>query len=391
MPKQKIAIYSGVIPSTTFIERLIEGIAAQGNQVYVFGRKEKASNYTGNVKVVAFSNKFQKAYQFLKYSILLWLFFASDKKKLDGIIKNKAGNSINAKIKFYPVLYHHPDIFHLQWAKSIEDWMWLQEFGIKLILSLRGTHITISPKDDALLAQTFKKYFPKIDGFHAVANSIAKEAEIYGSSLEKTKVVYSGFNSDDFQFVGKQINAIPLKVISIGRSHWVKGYSYALDAFSILKQNHFQFEYTIVGIDDSEELLFQRNQLDLEKEVIFLKSVTFQEIKNKIQNADVLLLPSIEEGIANVVLEAMALGTIVISTNCGGMEEVLQDGINGFLVPIRNREAIVTAIQKVANLPEANYQSICLNARKTIENNHTEATMISDMNALYNMVSDGKN
>lgn len=391
MTPLKIAIYSGVIPSTTFIERLIEGIAVQNNEVYLFGWQEKKVAYSKNIKQYTFGPKWNKLYVLLRYTFLLTVFQTSNKKKLDAIIKQQKGNSNNLKVKYYPVLYHRPDIFHLQWAKSIEDWIWVQEFGIKLILSLRGTHVTISPKDDVLLEQTFKKNFPRINGFHSVANSIAKEAEKYGANLNKTRVVYSGLNCDDFHFITKHKNNSPLKIISIGRAHWVKGYSYALDAFSILKQNNFPFEYTIVGVGDSEELLFQRHQLNLEEEVNFLKNMAFQEVKRQIQTADILLLSSIEEGIANVVLEAMALGTLVISTNCGGMQEVLQDGINGFVVPTRNCEAIATAIQKVANLPHEEYQSICLNARKTIETQHTEAIMISEMNILYNTVSNAKN
>ena len=55
-------------------------------------------------------------------------------------------------------------------------------------------------------------------------------------------------------------------------------------------------------------------------------------VKELIKNADILLLSSVEEGIANVVLEAMALGTLVVSTECGGMNEVIKNNENGFLV-----------------------------------------------------------
>ena len=95
----------------------------------------------------------------------------------DAIIEKKSNKTLLHKIKFYPVLYHKPDIFHLQWAKSLEDWIWLQEFGVKVILSLRGTHITISPIANETLASKYKQLFPKVDAFHAVSNSICRRRQ----------------------------------------------------------------------------------------------------------------------------------------------------------------------------------------------------------------------
>ena len=96
----------------------------------------------------------------------------------------------------------------------------------------------------------------------------------------------------------------------------------------------------------------------------------FAEIITEIQQADILLLPSLEEGIANVVLEAMALGTIVLSTNCGGIEEVITHGKNGFMVPVRNPEAIAENIKKIALLSEKERIEIRKKARTTIEKQH---------------------
>ena len=386
MQPKKIAVYSGTIPSTTFIERMIEGLVSNGFKVSLFGLQLKKGNYPKNVTVHSYSNQFNKLYVLLKYTLLLSLFKAAEKKKLDVIIAKKRHNTILHKIKYYPVLYHKPDVFHLQWAKSLEDWIWLQEFGVKIILSLRGTHITISPIANETLASKYEQLFPKVDGFHAVSNSIGNEAVQYSANPTKIKVIYSGLNPAKMPFKIKEVESKPLQILSIGRSHWVKGYTYALEAFSLLKKDNFDFQYTIIGAYADEELLFQRAQLELENQVVFEKSIPFEAIINKIHQADILLLSSVEEGIANVVLEAMALGTLVISTNCGGMDEVITNGQNGFLVPIRNPKAMADKIKSIVALSEKEKYNIKTNARKTIENQHNFDSKIHEMSALYKTV-----
>ena len=384
MQPKKIAIYSGEIPSTTFIERLIDGLAKDDFQILLFGLQKGSVWYAKNVSIFSYSNKWNKLFILLKYSFLLSVFKPKEKQKLDKIISNKKRNASLYKVKYYPVLYHKPDIFHLQWAKSLEDWIWVRDFGIKLILSLRGTHITISPIADEKLAAQYRALFPQVDGFHAVSKSIQKQAEEYDAETTKMKVVYSGLRLDELPFIENKVQNKTLKIISIGRSHWVKGYTDALDACALLKNENFDFQYTIIGIGNDEELIFQKTQLDLEKEVVFKKSMPFKEIITEIQQADILLLSSLEEGIANVVLEAMALGTIVISTNCGGIEEVITHGENGFIVPVRNPESITEKIKKIASLSDNERIEIRKKARVIIEKQHNEKLMIAEMKNIFN-------
>lgn len=383
MRPKKIAIYSGEIPSTTFIERLIRGLAHDGFQIYLFGSRHKKVSYSKNVFQFSYANKIEKIITLIKYTLLLQLFKPKDKKKLDKIIASKKGNTLLQKTNYYPVLYHKPDIFHLQWGKGIANWIWVQDFGIKLLLSLRGTHITISPIADANLSAQYVDYFPLVDGFHAVSDSIKKEAIKYGANPSKIKVIYSGLDTEKLPFLRQTTKNKKLEILSIGRSHWVKGYNYALEASSLLKKENCEFHYTIIGIENDEELLFQKSQLDLDLEVTFKKSLPFQSIIQAIRQSDILLLTSVEEGIANVVLEAMATGTIVLSTNCGGMDEVIIDGHNGFLVPIRTPQALAEKIKLISKLSVTEKEVISIHARKTIENQHSFDTMIFEMKELY--------
>lgn len=390
MKNKTIAIYSGEIPSTTFIERLVTGLASTGNTIYLFGKQKKKMVYSKNIEKFTHSNKFNKFTTLLKYAILLSVFKSKEKRKLDVIIANQKGNKKIKQLKYYPVLYHQPDIFHLQWAKSIDDWLWVKEFGIRFILSLRGTHISISPIADATLSEKYKANFCKVDGFHAVSKAILKQAKIYEPNLKNTTVIYSGLDLEKLLYKPKTTINAELKVLSIGRSHWLKGYNYALDAFALLKQENIKFHYTIIGIDNEEELIFQRNQLNLKEEVTFQKSISFQKIITEMHQADIVLLPSVEEGIANVVLEAMALGILVVSTDCGGMKEVVKDKENGFVVPTRNARAIADAILKVKALNLTAYDEMTKKARLTIENQHSKKDMIANFNSFYDTVINEK-
>lgn len=387
MPPKKIALFSGEIPSTTFIERLIIGLAQDGFYIYLFGTRHKKVSYSNTIFQFSYSNtKIGKLITLIKYTVLLQLFKPKDKNKLDKIIASKNGNVLLQKINYYPVLYHKPAVFHLQWGKGIANWIWVQDFGIKIILSLRGTHITISPIANANLTADYLTYFPRVDGFHAVSNSIKMAAENYGADSSKIKVIYSGLDTEQLPFSSRAVQNEKLEIVSVGRSHWVKGYTYALDAFSQLKNENLNFQYTIIGIENDEELVFQSAQLELGSTVSFQPNQSFQNVVHAIQKADILLLSSVEEGIANVVLEAMALGTIVLSTDCGGMDEVLVDGENGFLVPIRNSKAIAQKIKLISGLSEDEKQLIRIKARATIVSQHSFDRMILEMKELYTTV-----
>jgi colanic acid/amylovoran biosynthesis glycosyltransferase len=386
----KIAIYSGELPSTTFVERLIVGLSERHHQILLFGRFKKKIDYKNtSIRCIAFSDtKLHKLLFFAKYSFLLYFFRSKEKKKLDTYILKSTKNSRISKIKYYPVLWHKPDLFHLQWAKSVGDWMWVQDFGMKIIVSLRGAHINYSPITKTGLAEHYRTFFPKVDGFHAVSYAIGLEAEKYGADSERIRVVYSGFplavTPLPSTVYKNEIKTVQL--LSIGRSHWKKGYNYALDACYLLRKKGVDFHYTIIGAKGVEELEYQRNDLGLIDCVSFLDSVPYKEVLTRMQEAHVILLPSVEEGIANVVLEGMMLQKIVLTTDCGGMEEIVHEGVNGFVIPIRQPKEMSEKIIEICKLSEIEINKITSNARNTIEMSNSEEKMVRDMEGLYDFV-----
>jgi glycosyltransferase involved in cell wall biosynthesis len=116
-----------------------------------------------------------------------------------------------------------------------------------------------------------------------------------------------------------------------------KGVNTLLDAFSQVTPEFQDARLWIVGKALNTEyaigLTKQVLTLELDGKVVFREPVPQAQLAKYMSQADVLVLPSLSEGLGRVVLEAMAAGTPVIGSNVGGIPEIIEDGRTGFLVP----------------------------------------------------------
>lgn len=389
----KVAVYSGNIPSTTFIENLIDGLSQSGIEILLFGKQTADVSYKGKVKIFPLPVRGASLIiHFLKQSISLFfkspdLFFKSlrivkgKKKRIKKIIK-EAG-------VVFPMVNNQPDIFHIQWAKTVEQHPELFEMlDCKFIVSLRGAHINYSPILDTKLADAYRKHFPGVDGFHAVSEEIGREAMKYGADKKKIRVIHSSIkdellnmNSDLYKEGSK------LEIISIGRFHWKKGYHYALDTMRILDERNVDFIYTIIAQGKiPEEITFLINEYKLSEKVKIIQGMKHNELITKLQNSHLLILPSVEEGIANVVLEAMAIGVPVLTTDCGGMAEVIEDKVNGYIVAVRNPELLAERIMSFINAENEFKKNLTKRAKDVIAREFGRDKQIREFSDFYQSI-----
>ena len=159
---------------------------------------------------------------------------------------------------------------------------------------------------------------------------------------------------------------------------------FCLDEIKKIKLAGIKFHYTIIADgNDLENINFQIEDLDLKNYVTLINGLYHKEVLNKILNSNIFLLPSLEEGVSNAVLEAMALKTFVISTDCGGMGEVIDNNINGILISTRETNAIKEAIITYLNMSIKKKNEITNNAYQRIKSNFILKSQIEKMNYLY--------
>ncbi len=122
------------------------------------------------------------------------------------------------------------------------------------------------------------------------------------------------------------------------------------------------------------------DEYDLRDRVIFLGwRLDHHEI---IYLMDIIVNPSFSEGFGRNILESMALKKATIATNTGGLRDTIVNGVNGFLVPIKNVSAIAEKLQFLIQSSEAR-ECIAENARKTVEDNFRIEDKINKLNELF--------
>ena len=393
----KIGIYAGTIPPPVFINNLVNGLADTNDIVIVYG-KASERNYRFSSSTIV-----QRKVPITKLGIILYSLYIHAKLIIRqpnlylAIAKMLRQNSINLKqfvqrsCKILPPFLDNLDIFHIQWAKMLVQYPeFIEKLKCPVVLSLRGAHINYSPLSDKVLAQKYMKYFPMVAGFHAVSAAISLEAQKYGADPKKNTIIPPAVKSEITEkWAVEKSTQIDdeLKIISVGRCHWKKGYTFALDAMAILKEKNTNFHYTIIAVGkDEENILYQINDLGLKKNVTFINGLQHKEVIKQVSNSNLFLLSSVEEGISNAVLEAMALGIPVISTDCGGMGEVIRNSENGFIVPIRDAASMAGTIRKFIDLGKIYKINIIKNARETIIHNHLLSHQVDQFKSFYSKI-----
>jgi len=183
---------------------------------------------------------------------------------------------------------------------------------------------------------------------------------------QKIEVIYNGINLQKFPYFTDYVfhQATPTLGI-IGRLEVQKGHLLLLQALSLVCQKHPAVKLMIVG-QGSEQNNIQTiiTKLGMEKSVIWQKPQA--DIIPYLAKLDLLVAPSLWEGLGIVVLEALACGVPVIASKVDGIKEIIVDGKNGFLFEKGNQQELAAKIINLINHPE-NLEQIRKSGSETIK------------------------
>ncbi len=138
------------------------------------------------------------------------------------------------------------------------------------------------------------------------------------------------------------------RIVAIGSLFPLKSYDVLIEAMAILAANATDCELLLAGRGGEQPRLESlANQLGVAERVKFLGDV--EDVPGLLHTADVFAHPAITEGLSNAILEALAEGLPVVACPVGATPEIIEDGQNGLLVPVRQPQALAHAIGRLLN------------------------------------------
>jgi colanic acid/amylovoran biosynthesis glycosyltransferase len=202
----------------------------------------------------------------------------------------------------------------------------------------------------------------------------------------KIHVVCCGIDEDALPLAIVPVPERP-RLVNVGRLAEQKGQLLLVEALAQLQSRRIDFELVIVGNGPMRAELEQRiSHYGLEEKVRITGYLSNEDVRRELQHARALVLPSFAEGLPIVIMEALAQGRPVISTYIAGIPELVEPGVNGWLVPAGAVEPLVDAMAEALTLDPAYLERMGRAGAATVADQHDIATQAKKLADLFGLL-----
>jgi glycosyltransferase involved in cell wall biosynthesis len=281
-------------------------------------------------------------------------------------------------------------LIHAQWLPDTMTLRWIREFfpGIPLMVSVRGSQVTVHAKEDVKAREVLKLNLDTADCIHCVSKDLARICLSLGAEPSKVYVNYNGVDLSTFKPRDRKVRKSgEFHIVSVGGLMWRKGYVFHLAILRELIRRGVNVSMTIVGEGpDYIGLKYTAFRLGVEPFVEFVGAKKANEVVLALQDADLYLSCSAAEGLPNSLVEAAACGLPIVSFDCEGVREIVDEQLTGYVVPFGDVESAVKRIVQLEADP-AQLHEMGLAARRKMEREFDEKYWVEDMIGQYNRLS----
>lgn len=388
-------------PPETFLARLIRGLADAGAEVTIACKTDPNDGWQSHPRLgwlytPDWGSALPARLLRLGWMACRAMFRApGDIRSFRAQIKNTESRLERLRLwyKLLPFAGYRWDVIYFPWNFAAFNFLPLFDLNCPVVISCRGSQINVTsvaspdflrPVIAAALQETFKR----AAAVHCVSEAIKHEAMKYGLDPGKTRVIHPAVDVDFFvpsERLGSDDGTF--RIVTTGSLFWVKGYEYAVQSVRHLVDRGIRVQFDLIGEGpERQRLLYTIHDLGLEGQVHLHGRLEPNEVRDRIQQADAFLLSSVSEGISNAALEAMACGLPIVTTDCGGMPEAVANNVEGFVVPVRNPEAMAQALAALWKDTELRRQ-MGLAARRRALREFTLGQQVIDFAALCQSAS----
>ena len=362
----KVAFLVGNFPtlSETFVLNQLTGLIDRNCQIDIYGYKpseiEKVHPCVQEYNLLerAFYYETIPKNYFFRLIKALWLFFSQGYKAplllLRSINVCQFGHqalSLRLLYAVMPFLGRDTtyDIVHCHFGHNGLLGMNLRKIGAlqgKLVTTFHAQDIT--QKLSELGDHAYDNLFIEGELLLPISQHWQTKLLSLGGDPNKIVVHHMGIDCQKFTFIPRNYHPQErVRIVTVARLVEKKGVEYGIRAISTLKRQGYAVQYSVIG---DGKLHNELNQLVIELELAdciqLLGWKQQDELLDIMNSAHILLAPSVtsclgdQEGIPVALMEALAMGLPVVSTQHSGIPELVDDGVSGYLAPERNAEAL---------------------------------------------------
>jgi glycosyltransferase involved in cell wall biosynthesis len=282
-----------------------------------------------------------------------------------------------------------PDVVHCEshlFLTTVQAVRKAKKLGLPCVVTVHGVFA------DRSMAVNFAQFvylrtlglevFRSVDRVICLTQGDAEEVVRFGCPLEKIRLVPNAVDTERFKPCEEREDNL---VVWAGRFVPEKGLEYLVEAAKIVSDKFEDVRFLLVGDGPLKARIMKlAYDLDLLDRVVFFAGpLSRDEVAEVLGKAAVFVFPSLKEGLPLSVLEAMACGLPVVGSNISGIDEIIIDRRNGFLVPPKNPQALAEAALTLLN-DENLRKRIGLNARQQMMKEHSWDTLIGKVEKIYN-------
>jgi colanic acid/amylovoran biosynthesis glycosyltransferase len=388
----KIGLFHSSLPaySETFILSKIRGLIQEGHDVRMY-----LANASSQPTDFPYVNPYPRRgllFMLVAPWVMIFLFLTRSSVVLKLWKKEKADNkTFSACLKSIYVNAHILQAKKLDWLHFTFSTFALgrenvaSAIGAKMAVSFRGFDVGIYPLKHP---GCFARLWQVVDKVHTISDDLYALALENGllSSIPMQKIrpaiLYNKLKvKENSGFIKAEC-----AIVSIGRLEWKKGFTQALLAMQMLKENGIRFSYKIVGEGTmKEELRFAIDDLGLKDCVHLVGKLPHEEVFNFLNDADLYIQPSVQEGFCNALLEAQGTGLLCIASDAEGLSENIMDGETGWIVPKRDQLALASKIEEVIGMGIEKRKLVALRAVARIREEFKIDRLVNEFKSFYNL------
>jgi glycosyltransferase involved in cell wall biosynthesis len=248
-----------------------------------------------------------------------------------------------------------PDVVHVFFG--IPDgpigWLLKRIYRLPYIISLRGADVPSGEvkrfaKHYIVLRPFIRWLWRDADALVAVSNGLRSYAKETAPDMP-IRVIPNAIDLSEFTPALQRKAEGPVRLLYVGRFNVFKNVETLIEAVGQLNQMDVGgFELELVGEGEQRPVLERMvSDLGLTRNIRFSGWVARDRIADCYRRADVFVTSTTWEGMPNTVLEAMACGLPIVGTQASGLHELVREGVNGYLAPIKDPNALAEALARL--------------------------------------------